>query len=171
MPGSNGDTFQCLPIGEFVERHLAKCEVVVDPFARNCKLGTITNDMNPDTLAEYHMDVLEFLKMLVANKVQADAIIFDPPYSPRQIKELYGGIGKKMTREDGWRTASWKEEKVLCQTLLNLGGVFLYFGWNSQGITHPGYAIREILLVCHGATHSDTICMAQYKMMQQLALF
>jgi hypothetical protein len=166
---ANGDTFQCRPIGEFVQRYLVQPSI--DPFARNCAWATYTNDLNPDTIAQYHVDVLEFLELMLAQGVQAKTIIFDPPYSPRQIKETYNGIGREMTQEDGWRTAAWTKEKYLCDRLLKKDGVFLHFGWNSMGIARDGYDLEEILLVCHGAAHSDTICMAQRKHIHQLSMF
>jgi len=43
----------------------------------------------------------------------------------------------------------------------------LSFGWNSvgMGITR-GYEIVEILLVCHGGAHNDTICIAEKKILK-----
>ena len=56
MPTS--DTFDCKPIGEFVRQYLKG--VSVDPFARNKRWATHTNDLNPDTRAEHHMDAESF---------------------------------------------------------------------------------------------------------------
>ena len=60
MPSA--DTFSIKPIGEFVKRYI-QSGVSVDPFARNGTLATITNDINPNTSAQYHMDAIEFLDM------------------------------------------------------------------------------------------------------------
>jgi len=58
--------------------------VIVDPFARNCKWGTITNDLDINTDAIHHMDALEFLKTIRNNSV--DYVLFDPPFSQRQAE-------------------------------------------------------------------------------------
>jgi hypothetical protein len=159
-----GDTFDCPPIGEFVGRWLRGAKVSIDPFARNKRLATWTNDLNPETAAQFHLDALDFLRKMESDGVVADMILFDPPYSPRQVKELYEGIGKKMTQQDGWRTHSWKAERDVIHRLVPVGGVCLSFGWDSMGMGKKrGWAIEEIRLVCHGAGHSDTICMAERK--------
>jgi len=163
MPAPNGDTFKCGPIGEFVQSYLAFSSISVDPFSRNCNLATYTNDLNPETSAQYHMDSVEFLSMLVDMGVKCDLVIFDPPYSPRQMKELYDGFGLRFTQDDSRRTAYWSKEKHLVTQLLKPGGIFLYFGWDTNGLPTGKHNvfIEEILLVNHGAAHNDTICMAQ----------
>jgi hypothetical protein len=94
----SSDTFDVPPIGEFVKSYLRQAKVSVDPFARNKRWATYTNDLNPNTEAEYHLDVADFLKILVEKEVKADLVIFDPPYSPRQVKEMYSGFGKPVSR-------------------------------------------------------------------------
>ena len=92
-----------------------------------------------------------------------DLVIFDPPYSPRQIKECYDGIGKKMRQMDAFRT-HWKPERDVINELLVPGGYVLSLGWNSIGMGKKrDYTIKELLLVCHGPGHNDTICMAELK--------
>ena len=168
MPTAN--TFDCPPIGRFVRSRLERSKVSVDPFARNKRWATYTNDLNPSTLAEKHMDVLDFLLLLVAEGVSADLVIFDPPYSLRQVKECYDGIGKKVGIGDTQRN-SWRKERDAIDKLLLPGGVVLSFGWNSQGMgTGRGYQLDEVLLVCHGAGHNDTICVAETKLQPGLGL-
>src|SRR4030066_436102 len=91
MPNAN--TFSVKPIGDLVRRYLHG--VSVDPFARDCRLATYTNDLNPQTTAQYHMDAVEFLEKLVGEGVKADVVIFDPPSPPRQTSECYAAAGKK----------------------------------------------------------------------------
>lgn len=168
---ATSDTFDCLPIGEFVRKYLRNSKVSLDPFARNKRWATYTNDLNPATAAEYHMDALDFLCLMESKQIQADLIIFDPPYSPRQIKECYDSIGKPMTTEDAWKTNGWSQEKDVCRRLLKVGGTFLYFGWNSVGMGEErGCIIEDLLLVCHGPGHNDTICIAERKIAHQLGL-
>ena len=61
----NGDTFTVPIIGNFVQKYLQRSEVSVDPFARNKRWATHTNDLNTKTEAEHHMDSIAFLEMLV----------------------------------------------------------------------------------------------------------
>ena len=90
----NRDTFTIKPIAELLDRWIKATDVVIDPFAKNAKRGTWTNDLNLNTTAQYHMHAEEFCKMLADKGVIADVVPFDPPYSPRQAKECYEGIGQ-----------------------------------------------------------------------------
>lgn len=163
------DTFDCKPIGEFVRGYLRG--VSVDPFARNKRWATHTNDLNPATAAEHHMDAVDFLAMLADQGVQADVVLIDPPYSPRQVKECYDGISLKMKQWDalrGWFHKRLKEQ--ICR-VLSPTGMVLTFGWNSTGMGRKlGFEIEELLLVCHGSDHNDTICVAERRAIQQMEL-
>lgn len=161
----NGDTFSVPPIGEFVKRYLAASQISVDPFARDKRWATYTNDLNPATQAEYHEDATDFLLALSAVGVRADLGIFDPPYSPRQISELYKGIGKTCTMKDTQTGAMYKAARDALCPIIDRGGVVLSFGWSSVGMGKTrGWEIEEILLVCHGGAHNDTICIAERKL-------
>ena len=160
MPNKN--TFDVLPIGKMVKQYLLQSQISIDPFARNKEWATYTNDLNPNTTAQYHLDVLEFLQLILEKGIQPDLVLFDPPYSPNQIKVCYEGFGKKMNQKEAQRTG-WKQERNLINDLLAPNGYVLSFGWNSIGMGKKrGYVIEEILLVCHGGSgHNDTICMAE----------
>ena len=165
----NADTFDIPPIGEFVKKYLRQSKVSIDPFARNKRWATYTNDLNPDTAAEYHMDALEFLIMLKARGVIADLVIFDPPYSPTQIKQCYSDIGNDRFYRGG--EENWKKERDIIYDILKCGGHVLNFGWNSCGMgKNRDCEIIEIMLVPHGAAHNDTICMAERKIAHQAEL-
>lgn len=160
----NSDTFSIKPIGDFVKKHLFESAVSFDPFARNCRLATHTNDLNPDTCALHHMDAEDFCKKLYNDGVRADLLLFDPPYSPRQISECYSGIGRAVTGKDTQNAALYKRVRDAAHTVLKPGGKCLSFGWNSNGMGKTrGYEILEILIVAHGGGHNDTICMAEIK--------
>lgn len=164
------DTFSCPPMGEFVKKYLAQSTVSVDPFARNKRWATYTNDLNPDTAAEHHMDALEFLSMLYDRGIKANLVIFDPPYSFNQMMEVYAGIGRKISGQEAQRFYGDMRDAI--DRLVLAGGVVLSFGWNSIGMgKERGYRIEEILLVCHGRAHNDTICTADRKMGHQSGLF
>ncbi|WP_333674864.1 hypothetical protein [Glutamicibacter sp.] len=164
MPSS--ETFSIPPIAEFISRHLTPGAKIVDPFARNCPLAhPWTNDLNPESTSRFHMDSLEFLKHVESEGVKADLVIFDPPYSPRQTKECYDGIGLKMGADGALRTSSWADEREVIDRIIKPNGKVLSFGWNSAGQGQGrSYRLLEILLVCHGAGHNDTICIAEQKL-------
>ena len=168
-----GDTFDCPPIGEMVKKYMRSSKISIDPFARNKRWSTYTNDLNPDTAAEYHMDALDFLVMLLNKGVQADLIIFDPPYSIQQSKQIYESFGaQKFTAANAQNVGHWSKEKEVCYQLLSVGGYFLHFGWHSNGMGKGrDTQIEELLLVAHGRSHNDTICMAEKKLAHQSSLF
>lgn len=156
MPSA--DTFSIAPIAEFVERHLRG--VSVDPFARNSTLATYTNDLNPETTAQQHIDATDFLLQLRAEGVVADTVIFDPPYSPRQISEVYAQIGRKTTTQDTQSSVLYSRAREAIRGIVMPGSVVLSFGWNSTGMG-KGWSLLELMLVAHGGAHNDTICLAQ----------
>jgi len=158
----NHDTFSIKPIGEFVERYLKNSKVSVDPFARNKDWFTYTNDLNPSTRAQYHLDAEVFLKTLEEQGVKCDLFIMDAPYSPRQISECYKGIGKSVSMEDTQSSLLYKRVRNAAMKILTDDAVVLSFGWNSVGMgVKRGFKIKEIMLTCHGGAHNDTICVAE----------
>ena len=168
MPSEN--TFEIPCVLGFVQRHLEGCTISIDPFSRNNRLATFRNDLNPETSAEYHMESRDFLKMLIDKKIKADCIIYDPPYSPRQISECYKSSGLTATMIDTQSSRLKKECKDLFRHLLKRGGKVLSFGWNSVGMGKD-FDFLEIMLVSHGGDHNDTICIAQKENTDQTLLF
>ena len=154
----NRDTFFIPPIREFVTRNIFGLSA--DPFARNSKLATYTNDLNPTTTATHHMDAVDFLEMLASKGEKLDSIILDPPYSPRQISECYAESGIKATMKDTQNAALYKRVRDAARALCKQGTIVLSFGWNSCGMG-KGFEIEEIMLCAHGGAHNDTICMAE----------
>jgi hypothetical protein len=162
MPSA--DTFSVRPIGDFVKRYLSKSHISIDPFARNKTWATFTNDLDPDTSAQFHMDAEDFCKKMSANGITADLGLFDPPYSPRQISEVYKGIGIKVGMTETQSGALYRRVRDALDLLIRPGGIVLSFGWNSAGMgIKRGYELQEILLCAHGGAHNDTICIAEQK--------
>jgi hypothetical protein len=162
MPSA--DTLSIPPFRQLVKKYLHTSKVSVDPFARNCTWATYTNDLNPDTAAEYHLEADEFLKLLVANGVQADMVIFDPPYSLTQVSRSYQDIGLKFKGSEN-PTGGFPAVRRAIANILQAGGICLSFGWNSCGMgLSLGFEIEEILVVCHGGNRNDTICTVERKL-------
>ena len=157
----NSKTFSIKPIKELIEKYVTPFDEVVDPFANNNTFGTITNDLDPACNTDYHMDATEFLKMLDPNI--ADVVLYDPPYSPRQVSECYQKFG--MTVDMTTTQASyWSKQKEQIARIVKPNGVVISFGWNSGGIGKKhGFEIEEILLVAHGGWDNDTIVTVERK--------
>jgi hypothetical protein len=136
----------------------------VDPFARNSKWGTITNDLNPDSAAQFHLEATDFCQQLAATGCQAEAVLFDPPYSPRQISECYKRVGLAVSTADTQNARLYKSVRDGLDALLVSGGIAISCGWNSAGFgIGRGYDQIELLLVAHGGAHNDTIVTVERK--------
>tara|TARA_Y100001938_G_scaffold135127_1_gene196425 strand:+ start:377 stop:979 length:603 start_codon:yes stop_codon:yes gene_type:complete len=64
---------------------------IIDPFARNHRIGTHRNDIDPSTNAEHHMDAAEFMELCADADVRAKLILLDPPFSGRQSSRYEAG--------------------------------------------------------------------------------
>lgn len=158
----NGKTFTIRPIKEFIGRYVFDGMTVVDPFANESKIGTIRNDLNPEYDCQFHMDALSFLQSLDSDC--ADVVLFDPPYSITQAAQLYRSYGKERLDISVANMAYWARCKDECARILKLGGHFLCFGWNTNGLGKGrGFAMREVLIVSHGGSKNDTLCTAEIK--------
>lgn len=153
-------TFQISPIADLLARYVGDGKGWIDPFSGMSTLAEFRNDLNPESPAQSHVDALEFIKQF--NSTMFKGIIFDPPYSLRQMKECYDSIGRKMTGREVAEVYS--DLRFAIQDKIIPGGVAISFGWNSIGMgkTH-GFENIEILLVCHGRAHNDTIVTVERK--------
>jgi len=163
----NGDTFSVPPINDFVQSYLTNSKVSIDPFARNKRWATHTNDLNPATEAEHHMDAEKFLLMLGSQGVKADLIIFDPPYSPRQISECYKSIGMEVGMKETQSALLYQRVRDAIVPVATEDAIVLSFGWNTVGMgKRHAFEQIEIMLCCHGGAHNDTICLAERRLPQ-----
>jgi hypothetical protein len=162
----NGNTFSIKPIEKFVAKYNVEGLKSIDPFANTNRIATITNDLDPDMKADYCMDALDFLKQFDSGSI--DLVLFDPPYSPRQVSECYKKLGKTVNMQTT-QSSFWSNMKIEIARITKTGGIVLCFGWNSQGIGKTrGFEMEEILLVAHGGAHNDTICTAERKFTNEL---
>lgn len=160
---SNSRTFSIPPIRELIEHYVGWGDVIVDPFANDSKIGTITNDLNPKFDTDYHMDALDFLKSI--KDAYADVVLYDPPYSSRQVKECYDSIGLPLTAEK--TKASWRSRHLdEIARILKPGGFAVSFGWNTNVVGKKrGFEIVEVLVVAHGGSKNDTLCTVERKLL------
>ena len=158
MPNKN--TFDISPIKELINKYMVD-GVVIDPFANKNKIATITNDLDEQYDTDYHMDATDFLKIFKDNSV--DMVLYDPPYSPRQVSECYKKLGKTVNMQTT-QASYWSNQKKEIGRILKPNGIVITCGWNSGGIGKKyGMEIQEILLVPHGGWHNDTIVTVEKK--------
>ena len=136
----NKRTFTIKPIKELIEEEIG--DKYIDPFP-----------------FEYQEDAVDYLRRIEPHRYG----VFDPPYSPRQLKESYKGKGEYDTKSSTW--SGWKDlmaEKVLDKCIS--------FGWNTCGLgINRGFEITRILMVCHGGMHNDTICTVEHRVQERFA--
>jgi len=155
----NSLTFTIKPIKDLINNY--KIGFIIDPFAKDCKIADVTNDIDPNTSADNHLDYLEFLKRFDNESV--DCVLFDPPYSLRQLSEVYRKVRGSCTTQDTQSNPMTKSRPEL-QRIVKTGGYVISFGWSSGGVGNKyGFEIVEVLLVPHGGAHNDTICVVERK--------
>ena len=157
MPNHN--TFSIKPIGEIINKYIFGTSL--DPFARNNNLASITNDLDPECTAEFHMDALDFLRTIKPASI--DTVLFDPPYSVRQVSECYKRLGRTVNMQTT-QSSFWSNLKAEIARITKQGSIVISFGWNSGGIGKKlGFEQLEIMLVAHGGPHNDTIVVVERK--------
>lgn len=158
-------TFSIPPINDLIVYEVEKVRtggVIVDPFARDTHFGTVTNDLDKSCQTDYHMDALDFLKMLPTSC--ADLVLYDPPYSPRQASECYRKVGREKLTATVTNSGYWKECRDEVARIVKPGGRVVSCGWNSNGIGMTrGFEMETVLIVAHGGGHNDTIVTVERK--------
>lgn len=159
MPNSN--TFQIKAINRLIHKYNNAKLISIDPFANTNRIAKTTNDIDPSMNCDYCMDAKDFLKTFASGSV--DFVLYDPPYSPRQVAECYTRLGRTVNMETT-QSSFWGDLKKEIARVCKPEGIVISFGWNSNGIGKGhGFRILEILLVAHGGQHNDTICVVERK--------
>jgi hypothetical protein len=155
-------TFLIPPFKQLLAEELTE-GIWVDPFAGKHSPATLTNDLNGDLPANFHLDALTFLQgMPVAEQV--DGALYDPPYSITQAKQCYDGFGKEKLKISVGNMAYWSGCKDELARLIKPGGKVICFGWNSMGLgKNRGFLMQRVLLCAHGGNRNDTICTVELK--------
>lgn len=163
-------TFQIEPIRKLIKKYITSN--FIDPFCGQSifKNYCLTNDINSNIEAEKNMCALDFLEGQPSKNFSGG--LFDPPYSPRQIKECYQKLGVEFTKNETNSAFRSNLKKELARVIIP-GGIAISFGWNSNGLGKSnGFEIVEILIVAHGASHNDTIVTVERKSkLEQLNVF
>ena len=157
MPNSN--TFSIKPVYELIMKY--KQGFTIDPFANSNNIAACTNDLDMQYRTDFHLDATDFLKLFNNNSV--DTVLYDPPYSPRQVSECYKRLGQTVNMKTT-QASYWSNQKAEIARIVKPNGVVITCAWNSGGIGKKyGFEIQEILLVSHGGWHNDTIVTVERK--------
>ena len=152
-------TFTIPPIKKLLDEYCGE-GMWADPFAGYNSPAQITNDLDPEAPTKYHLEAGE-----LADKIDGkiDGVLFDPPYSYRQISEHYKAYGKSATAKDTSYNFYHRVMKTLDLKIKD-GGIVISFGWNTNGFPKMwGYEPVEYMLVAHGMHHNDTLVTVQRK--------
>ena len=161
MPNKN--TFTIPPIEEIVKKYTKGKSI--DPFAGPNKLALITNDIDDRYHTDYNMDAIDFLKMFDNENV--DTVLFDPPYTPRQVAEVYTRLRLTVDMETT-QASFWSNMKKEIGRITKMYGIVISTGWNSGGVGKKyGFELLEVLMVPHGGQHNDTIVTVERKVRKQ----
>lgn len=173
---SGGRTFSVDGLRSVLERTLKRVKetkpnpLIVDPFSRNSGFGGVCNDLSPETDAPYHMDAVDFLIMIRDGRCKevpegmVDVVLLDPPYSDVQSVACYQRVGVGNQRQYTINSKLYSDCKAIIADILNPGGIVITFGWSSLGMSQMGGFQRlETAVVCHGASHDDTIVTVDQK--------
>lgn len=158
-------TFTIQPIRELIYKYVGDGKGWIDPFAGENSPAEITNDLNPDKPTRFHLEARDFIAQLTQ---KYNGCLFDPPYSPRQIKEVYEAIGLANSFQNTMATF-WSDVKDAAAKAIVTGGVAICCCWNSQGFgANRGFELIEVLLIAHGGSHNDTIVTVERKFTHEL---
>ena len=160
MPNSNTFDIKCISL--LIHKYHKSEMISIDPFANKNRIAKITNDLDPEMNADYCMDALDFLKHFDDNSI--DFVLYDPPYSPRQVSECYKKLSKTVNTQTT-QSSFWGNLKKQISRITKPNAIVISFGWNTNGIGKTnGFEIVEILLVAHGGIHNDTIVTVEKKL-------
>ena len=160
----SNETFSIKQISKLIDKYYHKDKKCLNPFAFNSHIG-VTNDINPECDTDYHLDATAFLGLW--EKSSVDMVLYDPPYTPRQLKEHYDSFEESKTLYYSTGCDYWSNQKDLIGHILKNNGIVISFGYDSNGLgKNRGFEIIEILLVAHGGCHNDTICTVEKKINQ-----
>jgi len=108
---------------------------ICDPFAREGFVGKlqncISNDLNTQFDTDYNLEFKDFARVMHMKQMAFDLVVFDPPYSLRQLKDHYDGIGKDLKL---WQTHNmWGVGKNLLSHHMPVGSIVISLGWTTAG--------------------------------------
>jgi len=108
----------------------------------------------------FKQDAIDYLKA-IPNRSE-NYLVFDPPYSQRQLKEMYASEGLAFNHP--MNNSYWANCRKEISRIIKPGGKVISFGWNTNGIGKKfGFEIKKIVIVAHGSQHNDTMATVEVK--------
>ena len=165
-------TFTIEPIAQLLRNYIPSGGLGwADPFSGMNSPAQYTNDINMEMPTRHHLLADEFCDMLSTASDVADleGVIFDQPYSYRQITECYTKVGLKASQLDTSSNFYNRVMNAICDKI-KPGGLAISFGWNTNGFgINRGFHPIEILVVAHGQHHNDTLVVVEKKRIRKLS--
>lgn len=150
-------TFKVPPLREIIDRYKHDGETWIDPFAGYHSPADITNDLNPNSPASYHLEAVEFMQLVSDAQVVIDGGIFDPPYSLTQVSRSYKSMGLQFKGAEN-PTGGFPRVRDLFAALIRPGGYVISYGWNTVGMGKGrGFEPIEYMICSHGGNRNDTL--------------
>ena len=126
---------------------------IIDPFARKCPWGTITNDIDENQPTNFHLDGADFLQL--QGDQTAKIILFDPPFSGRQAEKYEVGDLNLYGTGDG-RIGRMNQ----CMArIIKPGGIILKLGYNTSR-PHKSLTLKRVSILTFGGTRNDVLISA-----------
>ena len=161
----NRETFKIPPIKRLINKYcldenLIIKRPIVDPFCGDSKIADTRNDIK-----DSGVDSLDWLKTIPSDF--SEVLLYDPPYSNRQLDECYKGLGLSLEASQT-RCDYWTRIKAEITRIAKINSIVITCGWQSIGIGKKnGFRKLEIKLVPHGGPHYDTIVVVERKVREQ----
>lgn len=156
-------TFQVAPLLAIIHRYKKPGEIWLDPFAGFHSPAEVTNDLNPATPAQFHMEAQAFLES-IPNTGRFCGAIFDPPYSLTQVSRSYQNMGLQFKGAEN-PTGGFPKVKDLLSQLIPAKGYVISYGWNTVGMGKTrGWEPIEYLICSHGGNRNDTLVTVEQKL-------
>lgn len=142
-------TFESPKIKKWVEDNCSG--LCLNLFAGKTKLNIneVRNDLDMTMEADYHLDVIDFVKMWKKqNAEKFETVILDPPYSFRKAIEKYNGN----------YNSKFKMLADLLPDILNSSGRVISFGYHSTFMGKKrGFTLEKMAIFAHGGAQHCTI--------------
>lgn len=135
-----------------IEGAKPQLDLAIDPFARNCTWAfPMTNDVNPNTRANYNLDAEEFLDIAFKGAGRYWIGLLDPPFSDRMSKDKYG-TSNLYASDSG----KMKRIQQRLANLIHTGGYIIKAGYNTNPPAR-GWELQEVAIVALGASRNDVL--------------
>ena len=155
-------TFQMKPVRELLDRLVGNGAGWIDPFSGESERAEHSNDFNPNRPSTRHCEAIEFVQGLAKDDWWS-GVLFDPPYTPEQMKRSYTEIGTPKVPHEVTKR-QFADVKDCLSLLLPVGATVICFGWNTAGFGKGrGFELKEVHILNHGGRHNDTLITVECK--------